>query len=435
LDSVSRPTTLAEKEEELAAAKRRALFFLAVSAAIFVATLFLPASLAVQAIRACAEAAMVGGLADWFAVVALFRRIPTGLPFITNHTAVLPDNKDRIADNLAAFVKEQFLGPQALADLIRKHDPAARVADWLAEPRNADRLATHAVSFVDGALRLVDEEHVRGLLKDAVRRAVESVDLSRSAAQVVRSLTEGGRHQELLDDALAGLLDAIESPQSRQLIADALVRWFKAEHPLLGKGLPTGWLGSNAAEMLRRGIAGLLEDVHRNPRHDLRARFDAAVEGFAERLDQDPSFAEKGEEIKHYILGDAAFGAYVNGLWDTALAWLLDDLHRPSSILHGKVRESARWLGARIAGDPALRAALNDSLEASARSAAPDFADFLATHIRDTIRRWDATEMSRQVELNIGKDLQAIRMNGTVVGGAIGLVLFGISRLIERLSG
>jgi uncharacterized membrane-anchored protein YjiN (DUF445 family) len=423
-----------DRDAELAAAKRRALALLAGAAALFTATLFMPANLAVQAVRACAEAAVVGGLADWFAIVALFRRIPTGIPFITNHTAILPANKDRIAENLAVFVKEQFLDVDSLVALIRKHDPAGRAAAWLSDPRQADRLGAHAVSLVGAALRVIDEEHVRRLIADAARHAIGAVDFSRAAAAILRSATQDGRHQVLLDTALQALLDRIRTPDSRKLIADAIVQWLKAEHWILEKGLPSERLGKKGAEMISAALAQMLERIHADPRHELREKFDLAVADLLVRLEADPAFAAKGEQLKQYVLEDPALHAFIAGHWDVLRAWLLADLQSPQSAWHRNVRESSLWLGARLADDPALRDALNVSLENAVRNAAPEFAQFLATHIRDTVRRWEPDEMVRQIERNIGKDLQAIRINGTIVGGAVGLLLFAVSHLVSRFA-
>lgn len=427
-------TTDLQRAAELDGAKRRALLLLVAAACLFLLTLVLPPNFWVLGLRACAEAAMIGGLADWFAVVALFHRIPTGVRFITDHTAILPGNKDRIAGNLARFVKEQFLDAESLVALIRRTDPAARAARWLADLGNSDRLAHHVLATLDGAIRLVDEEHVRKAIRDAARVALGKVDLSGTVATILRALTEQGRHQELLEQALGHLLQLIEGQQARQKIAQGIVDWLKSDHPRKEKILPTEWLGENGARMVANAVARVLDQVRQNPAHELRASFDDAARNFVRRLEADPSLQHQAEEIKRYILDDDALGDYVNGLWASLRDWLLRDLHRPDSVLHGKLREACTWLGRRLAEDSALRDELNDHIEQAARKAAPDFAQFLATHIRDTIQQWDAKDMSRQVELNIGKDLQAIRINGTLVGGVIGLVLYLLSQVPALVS-
>jgi uncharacterized membrane-anchored protein YjiN (DUF445 family) len=424
-----------DRTSELTRAKRRALLLLLAAAALFLLTLVLPPDAWTLGLRACTEAALVGGLADWFAVSALFRRIPTGVPYFTRHTDVLARNKDRIAINLASFIEEKFLDAESLATLIRRNDPAARAAHWLAQAGNQGRLADHVVVTVAAALRLVDEDHVRQAIRDAAQTAVGKVDLSGTAAGVLRTLTDQGRHQELLDRMLAHLLKLVESEAGREAIAQGIVDWIRSDHPMRAKILPTEWLGDNAAALAARAVRRLLEQVRANRAHELRTGFDAAVAALVLRLEADPVMRGKGEEIKRYLLEDEAFGAYLDGLWGSLRTWMAADLQRPDSVLHARIREASGWLGERLAQDPALRAELDAHLEDAARGAAPEFARFLTTHIRDTVQRWDARDMAREVEHSIGRDLQTIRISGTFVGGAIGLGLYLVSLLASQLGG
>lgn len=423
----------AQRLAELRRAKGKALSLLLAAAGLFLLTLVLPPNVWVLGLRACTEAALIGGLADWFAVSALFRRIPTGVRYFTRHTNVLSRNKDRIAVNLAAFIEEKFLDADSLVNLIRKTDPAAQAAGWLAKPENEVRLAGHVVATMDAAMRLIDEEHVRQVIRDAARAGVDKVDMSGTAAVVLRALTEHGRHQDLLEQVLDQLLAAIRSEPARDMIAKSIVQWIRTGAPLKKRVLPAEWLGENGAALVARAVGLFLEQVQTNRAHDLRVGFDEAVAGFVQRLETDPAARAKGEQIKHYILEDRAFGAYLDGLWDSLRAWILEDLHDANSRLREKIREACGWLGQRLSADPELRAELNDHLEQAAREAAPEFSRFLAAHIRDTIRRWDAAEMAREVELSIGKDLQTIRISGTFVGGAIGLLLYLIPLLVSGL--
>jgi uncharacterized membrane-anchored protein YjiN (DUF445 family) len=428
-----RPAAAADRTVDLARAKRRALLLLLAAAALFLLTLVLPSNAWVLGLRACTEAALVGGLADWFAVSALFRRIPTGVPYFTRHTDVLARNKDRIAVNLASFIEEKFLDAESLAALIRRNDPAARAAQWLGSPANQERLSHHVLVTVAAAIRLVDEEHVRRAIRDAAQAAVGKVDLSGTAAGVLKTLTDQGRHQALLERTLGQLLGVLESETTRAAIAKGIVDWIRSDHPLKEKILPTEWLGDNAAALVARAVGRLLEQVQANPAHELRQGFDAAVEALVLRLQEDPVVRRKGEEIRQYLLEDEAFGAYLDSLWASWRDWVLADLSAPGSVLHGKVREACGWLGRRLAEDPQLRAELDTHLEEAARGAAPEFAHFLTTHIRDTIERWDTRDMAREVELSIGRDLQSIRISGTFVGGVIGLVLYLLSLIASSL--
>ncbi|HEY0201158.1 MAG TPA: DUF445 domain-containing protein [Burkholderiaceae bacterium] len=406
-------------------ARRWALALLLLAlAALLAAHALLPPGLWRDGIRAVAEAALVGGLADWFAVVALFRR-PLGLPI--PHTAVIPRNKERIGENLAAFVRDRFLDPGSLVALLRRNDLAGRLARWLAAPGSAALLGRQVSRLASAALDAVQDAPVEHFIRKAVRALVAQLDLSRGLATVLDALTHNGRHQELLDAALARLVETLQNPQTRALIANAIVHWVKTEHPLKEKVLPTEWLGDKGSALIAHALESLLAEVAANPGHLLRAQFDQAVQRFIERLRDDPDFARRGEQLRGYLLTDAALARYVQDLWQGLRASLRRDLSDPHSALARNARAMGRWLGRALAQDAALREALNTRLEHWARGLAPEVSQFVARHIADTVRQWDAQELARLVELNIGADLQYIRINGTVVGALVGLALFALS--------
>ncbi|MVQ29317.1 DUF445 family protein [Ramlibacter sp. MAH-25] len=377
----------------------------------------------VLAIRAITEAAMVGGLADWFAVSALFRRIPTGIPFITAHTDVIPRSKDRIADNLSAFVREKFLAPHTLVDLIRQHDPSRFVADWLTDPANARRLGAHLARAIEGVLHVVEDARIEQLVRDAAREVFKGVDLTGSLRGVLDTLTSDGRHDQLLEQALDRALGLMDRPETRAWMAAQVIDWLTHEHPRKQKLLPKQWIARNVATAIADAVTARLESIRANPAHAYRQLFDQWVRDFVLRLQSDPALQARGEDIKQYLLNDATFGSYVGSLWGSFKTWLAEDLRNPQSVFHQNVAAGGTWLGEQLTRDPQLRQALRSQLEDAATRLAPDFAEFLTRHVRDTVRAWDGREMADQIELNIGKDLQAIRVNGTIVGGAIGLGL------------
>ncbi|WP_413731368.1 DUF445 domain-containing protein [Sodalis sp. RH20] len=415
------------KQTELKKIKRVALLLLAVAAGIFVATLFIPPGFWRDGIKAVAEAAMVGAMADWFAVVALFRRVP--LPFIAAHTAIIPRNKNKIADNLALFVREKFLNTSSLAGLIRKHDPAQTIAGWLTDPANADRLGGQILQLMRGFLDFTDDRRIQGFIRRALDAVIDKIDLSVSVGAILDSLTKDGRHQDLLDAGLRQLVKLLNKSSTRTLIADQIIQWLKREHPLKEKVLPTEWLGEHSATAVANAVNAWLDEIGRDRGHELRGRFDRLAQKLIERLKHDPATARRAEEIKHYLKNDEVLNTYISGLWGDVRGWLKDDLDRPDSVLHGKVTDAGLWMGRTLAEDANLRASLNQHLEQAALRMAPDFSAFLTQHISDTVKSWDARDMSRQIELNIGKDLQFIRINGTLVGGFIGLVLYLLSQL------
>lgn len=416
-----------DKEQELRRSKRNALGLLLIAAALFVITLFLPPNFWVSGLKAISEAAMVGAMADWFAVVALFRRVP--VPFVSAHTAIIPRNKDKIADNLAVFVQEKFLAPATLINLIRQHDPAQMLTDWLNAPENAQRFAKYAVKLIRGFLDVTDDQRIAQLIRRAIYRVIDKIDLSASIATLLESLTKNGRHQELLDQAMDQLEILLAKDSTRTFISAQIVGWMKREHPMTARLLPTGWLGRNGADMVSNAVNSVLDDMGNDKTHAFRKGFDRSVQSFIWKLQNDPATAQKAEEIKQYLKDDEKLNAYVLQLWGDMRNWLKEDLESEDSRVLAKVTESGQWLGNALAQDEKLRSSLNLQMETIAGKVAPDFAAFLTRHISDTVKGWDPRDMSRQIELNIGKDLQFIRINGTLVGAFIGLMLYLLSQL------
>jgi uncharacterized membrane-anchored protein YjiN (DUF445 family) len=383
-------------------------------------------------LTAFSEAAMVGALADWFAVVALFRH-PLGLPI--PHTAILPANKARVADNLAEFVQEKFLGADALVDKVASFDPAQRLASWLSEPRNAALLGEKALVATSQMLELIDDEHVKGMLYATLRRRAEGFDLAGGVGGLLSTLTADGRHQRLLDEGLGELSAWLEKPEIQQMLADKIVQIAGDEYPtLIGAlgfvGLKAEDLGFKFAGGLVRGAGKWLSDIASNPDHERRQAFDRTVATFIERLQSDPSFKQRIDEHKHQWLERPELRAYVNSLWDDFTRWLREDMMRPDSTLRAKIVSAASTFARTLGDDPALRASINTHMHEAMRGLAPELSQSIARHISTTVRQWDDRTLVRDVELNIGRDLQFIRVNGTIVGGLVGVLIHALSLVI-----
>jgi len=355
------------------------------------------------------------------------------LPFIARHTAIIPRNKDRIGRNLAQFVREKFLDADSLVALIRRRDPAALVANWLTRPANARLVAAQVARMLTAALQALEDAQVERFVQRALRSVVGQMDLARLASELLAALTQGGRHQQLLDQALSRLMVVLQEEETRQLIASTLVGWLKREHPRKEKLLPTDWLGDKGSAMVANALESLLADIAAHPEHRLRAQFDEAVHEWVERLRSDPEWLQRAEDFRHYLGHDAALAEYVQSLWRSARSALLADLARDDSGTATRVRRMALWLGHALASDEGLRASLNVRLERWVQGLAPEASRFIAQHIEQTVSAWDAREMSALIELHIGRDLQFIRVNGTLVGGLVGLVLFVLSHAGEVL--
>ena len=417
-----------DKEAELRRMQYLALGCLALAMVVFIATLFMPSTFATRLIKAGAEAAMVGGLADWFAVVALFRH-PLGLRI--PHTAIIPQSKNRIATNLADFVREKFLNPQVLTELIQRSDPAQRFASWLSTPSNARRVGRHAANLMGNWLDLVDDKRIQAFISDATKAVVGKLDFSQALGSVLEMLTKGGRHQQLLDAALGFVAEKLRDPALREKIAQRVVNWLKSEHKWKQMLLPTEWIGDQAAEAASSGLNRFLDEVANSPTHELRETFDLALKKLVRNLKTNEEFRRKGEEIKEYIQSNPELANYTRSLWQALRDWLSNDLESSSSQLQQQIERMGLWLGQKLAEDQELRTSINEHMQALASGAAPQFADFLTGHISDTVRKWDALDMSRQIELSIGPDLQYIRISGTAVGCVIGILLFLVSHVGE----
>lgn len=420
-----------DKQQELGRSKNIAMLFLAAASIVFIVTLLLPGGFWPDLVKAVSEAAMVGALADWFAVHALFRRVP--IPLLSRHTAIIPKNKDKIADNLALFVKDKFFDVESIAGLIRKHDPANLLSTWLTAPGNTENFGRHLLREAARILDFIEDAPVQHFMTRALHVALAKVDLSQSAGVILDQLTKDGRHQALLDEALVQCAGLLANPETQELIAGEIVIWLKQDHPLKEKVLPSEWIGRQGADIAVNAVSHLIAEISSDKNHPMRGRFDVFTKHFIKQLKDDPDFIAKGEQIKTYLLNDPTLYLYLKNLWGSLRTWLKEDLRRSDSLLHRNIIAAGHWLGKTLADDPAFRQSVNQHLEEAAKNMAPDFADFLTRHISDTVKNWNSQEMAQQIELNIGKDLQWIRINGTIVGGLIGLLLYLISQLRQWL--
>ena len=375
---------------------------------------------------------MVGALADWFAVTALFKKVH--IPFISRHTEIIPRNKEKIANNLASFVHEKFFNTEALTLLIRKNNPAEKLYQWLNVEKNADLLSQKLNKVFLSLLNVIDDTIIQNFIIKAFHHALSKVDLSRGAGSLLDSLTKDKRHQALLDEAITYIARKLEQEDTQIFMSEGIVRWLQTEHPTKEKVLPTQWIGKNGAKLAVDALSRILSDVAANPKHKIRVDFDEMTQRAILRLKTDESFKLKAEEIKAYIKDDEKLNAYIKKLWQSARNKLTSDVQADDSVIAINLSASASWLGDTLKSDTQLQQSINAHIEDIVQKMAPEFTEFLVKHISDTVKNWDDKDMSRQIELNIGKDLQFIRINGTIVGGLIGLILFFLSHAHYLLS-
>lgn len=283
-------------------------------------------------------------------------------------------------------------------------------------------------------LSLIDDERVKSMLHEAIRRRAEQFDLAGAAGEVLSTLTEDCRHQLLLDEGLKQMAAWLDKPEVQEMLAARIVGVAGEEYPKLIGML--GFVGLNAEELGAKFAAGLvrganqwLHDVSEDPEHERRKAFDEAVARFIERLRSDPAFKSRIDDHKREWLARPELRGYVSGLWDEFIGWLDADLKRPDSTLHGRVVAVAGSFAQALGGDPALRDSINEHMRDALKALAPELREGIAKHIAATVKQWDDATLVRDVELNIGRDLQFIRVNGTLVGGAVGLLIHAVTVL------
>ena len=378
-------------------------------------------------LAAFCEAAAVGAMADWFAVVALFRR-PLGLPI--PHTAIVPRGKARLADSLGVFVRDHFLAPEALLEKLRAFDPAARLGQWLAEPAQAKLLAGMARGWALQALDLLDESAVRAAIQRFVIARLRGWNAAGTAGQVLGLLTADGGHQALLDAALKRIARWLDDPALKARASALIVRYARREWPKLMGTVdlikPVDEIGDALAQRIAAAALEELQTVLSTPGHPLRQDYEAWLSRYVQRLREDPALVERVEQIKQDLIDHPAVQDYVRGLWDQVHAALRADLENPASRLAAHLEQLLQTLGEALGRDASLRDALNAHLTTAADSLTTRLRDGVTRHIAQTMKGWDERQLVDVLELAVGRDLQYIRFNGTIVGGLIGLALHAV---------
>ena len=403
------------RARRLAAARRRATALLAGVTAVFVAvTVAGLHGMFLGYVQAGAEAAMIGGVADWFAVTALFRR-PLGLPI--PHTALLVERKDQFAATLGQFVQENFLNADVLAERVRSAGLASRLATWLGDAANAASFAGHTADLAVTIAEALRDEDAQRVLTAELTRAVNAVDLAPVAGRALRVIIAGGHHAELFT--------TIVSAADRYL-ADhyyELRERFEAEAPRWVPDLAYRRIFDRLHTRLRDRLTAMAAD----PDDEARHQFDAWIAGLPDRLETSRELRERGERFKRDVLGSAGMREWSSSLWTRAKETLQTQAADPESELRHRLADALAAAGRRLGSDRRLQDSLERVVESGARALADQFHDELAGLVTGTIQLWDAAEASSQLELLLGRDLQYIRINGTVVGAGVGLTLHAIA--------
>jgi uncharacterized membrane-anchored protein YjiN (DUF445 family) len=408
-----------ERARDLRRIKVAATALLVVTATLFiVARHFEPRHWAWGYVAAFAAAATVGGLADWYAVVALFRR-PLGLPI--PHTAIIPHNHLRIADTLGEFIETNFLAPEPVEARLREVDFAALVAEWLSDRERSAALAGFVLRLLPQSLGAIEQSGLKDFIGRQIMTELERVELAPLAAGLLSAVTEKGRHQRLLDE----LLVALEKVLTNEETLAALREKIRKELPALFN------LYRADAYLLRKIVAStsaFIQDARTDRKHPLRAEFDSFVAGFIERLRHSQAFARRAEGLKRDLLARPEVRAVAEGAWESLRTFLEQDSRASDSQVRRQLEAMLVDVGGQLARDPAIRAEIN-------RGMVRVLADFVESQksgvgrfIADQVKGWDIDVLIGRIELTVGRDLQYIRFNGAMIGGLAGLALHGLEQ-------
>ncbi|MEI9416452.1 DUF445 domain-containing protein [Mesorhizobium sp. Cs1321R2N1] len=371
-------------------------------------------------VAAFAEAATVGGLADWYAVVALFKR-PLGLPI--PHTAIIPENQDRIADNLGRFIEVNFLAPEPVREKLAEVDFSALVADWLADAERAADLSRFVVRLVPQTLAAVEQSGLRGFVTSRMLEQIEKVPLAPLAAELLSALTDDRRHQKLFDEFIKVIGRFLNDEQALATMRDkireelpSLFNLFRADAYLLKK--------------IVASAGSLLDEVRADPDHPMRAEFDRFALGFVERLRTSKQYAKRAEKMKCDFLARPEVRALAGDMWESLSLFIEQDAKAPNSLIREQLASMFVEVGRHLAGDAQIRADMNGGFVVALASFVESQKSGVSKFIADQVKRWDLAQLTRLIEMNIGSDLQYIRFNGMIIGGLAGIVLYTIELLL-----
>ncbi|QPF89743.1 DUF445 domain-containing protein [Bradyrhizobium commune] len=414
----------AERAAELRRVKALATLVLASTLLLFVvAKWLLPVHPAFGFVAAFAEAATIGGLADWYAVVALFKR-PLGLPI--PHTAIIQSNQARIADKLGEFIQVHFLEAGPVEAKLKEIDFGSFVADWLRDRKRSDDLARFALRLLPEA---VSATETSGLMTFIIRRMssqLQAIDLAPLAAGTLRGFVAEGRHQILFDDLLRVMHETLHQKDTMAMIRDkvraelpTLLRIYRADKFLVNKLVSTA--------------TAFFDEVRSDPKHPFRGEFDRMVLTFVDRLGTDQAYIDRIDGLKRDLLARPELADLARNVWANTRSFIERSASGETQVLQNHLAGMFVAAGEALAGDAELRGEINNGLVTVLRSFVADQKSGVSTFISDQVKSWNMTQLISLIEINIGRDLQYIRFNGSLIGGLAGLALYSVEFLLRLL--
>jgi uncharacterized membrane-anchored protein YjiN (DUF445 family) len=368
-------------------------------------------------VRAAAEAGMVGALADWFAVTALFKH-PLGIPI--PHTAIIKRKKDQLGEGLGAFVRENFMSPEVVATKLRDAEVAGRMGKWLSDSSHAERVAAEASTMLRVLVEMLRDEDVQQVLDRMIVKRIAQPQWGPPIGRVLASLLEEGRQEALI-----------------QLLADRAFEWSlnsgEVIERVIERDSPTWsprWVDHLVGDRIHRELMDFTDKVRRNPDHELRRSATKFLFEFADDLQHDEATIERAENVKEQIMARDEVAKAAETAWTAAKRIILESVDDPSSALRSRIADSVVHIGESLRDDAELRDKVDNWIVRAAQHLVEQYGTEITAIITETIERWDADEASRRIELHVGRDLQFIRINGTVVGSLAGLAIYSVAQLL-----
>ncbi len=369
-------------------------------------------------VNAFAEAAMVGGLADWFAVTALFRH-PLGLPI--PHTAIIPRNKDRIGETLANFLRENFLIASVVARRMRQIDLAGAVGRFLRAPEGQEtRIRQGASRLIGDIFEGLDDERLGGIFKSAISSRLRAMEVSPLLGHALASAINEDRHVPMLEAAIRWTARALET--NEHLIREMV-------HKKANWVLKLAGLDEKLADAIIDGLRKLTVEMATDPMHPVRIRVEQGLAELANDLQTNPKTRRRVEAMKDQLLDNRSVSLWIDTLWQKGRESIIRAARNPDAAMAGKLGEVLRSMGATLESDPRIRGAINQLARRAVAGMAASYGGSIVRLVSDTIRGWDARTITARLEAAVGRDLQYIRINGTLVGGLVGLVLHALDAL------
>ena len=369
-------------------------------------------------VKAFAEAAMVGGLADWFAVTALFRH-PLGLPI--PHTAIIPRNKDRIGEALASFIRDNFLIPSVVARRMRNIDVAGATGRFLqTPPGEGTRIRAGASRLIADIFESLDDERLAGIVKGAVSTRIRKMEVSPLLGHALASAINEDRHVPMLEAAIRWTARALEAnePLIREMV-----------HKKANWVLKLAGLDAKLADAIIDGLRKLTVEMSTDPAHPVRVKVEEALAQLANDLQTRPETRERVEAIKEQLLDNRSVSLWIDALWQRGREAIIRAARNPDAVFAGKLGEILKSMGTTLESDPRIRAAINQFARRAVVGMSASYGSSMVKLVSETIRGWDARTVTARLEAAVGRDLQYIRINGTLVGGLVGLVLHALDSL------